>query len=508
MLRSRLASWGAVLGWSTLFAIAYGPSPLFTSNQNQYFLHGLARAGWGYLQHDWLANTLDPTPVFSALVAWSYRLTHWLPIYYLLFLALAGIYLYSALDIARTLSGASWKPVTSRLFLAGFVAAHAAVLRAVLVRVFDPRWAYLLDGGVAGQRLLGDVFQPSAFGVFLLLSTALFLRRRYLLSALSIVVAATFHPTYLLSGALLTLAGMALLGVKEHRRLLAVKTGALTLLGVLPVTVYTFTVFRPTSAQAVARARELLVTFRIPHHALPAEWFDVTVPVKMALIVTALWLARRERIAWLLAIPFAVGLTLTLAQVITHDDALALLFPWRISAWLVPLSLTLVLARLAVWLTPRLSPAYSLPLISGVIGVIALGGALIFAVNLRQKMNSPAQLLFDFVRQNAAPGQVYLIPLDMQDFRLETGVPAYIEFKSIPYRDVDVLEWYRRVSMAGKVYRAEISRYACETLAMLRAEGVTHVVLPYDHAARACPHLERVFIKYEGYEVFVLREDQ
>ena len=51
------------------FAVAYTQSPLFYSNQNQYLLHGLAKGGYGHLSHDWLANTHDPTPVFSALVA-------------------------------------------------------------------------------------------------------------------------------------------------------------------------------------------------------------------------------------------------------------------------------------------------------------------------------------------------------------------------------------------------------------------------------------------------------
>src|SRR5205823_14298714 len=42
------------------FAAAYGQAPLYYSNQNQYFLHGLAAAGEGYLSEDWLARTLDP----------------------------------------------------------------------------------------------------------------------------------------------------------------------------------------------------------------------------------------------------------------------------------------------------------------------------------------------------------------------------------------------------------------------------------------------------------------
>ena len=54
------------------FAVAHTQAPLYYSNQSQYFLHGLAHGGRGYLDSDWLANTADPTPIFSATVAWTY----------------------------------------------------------------------------------------------------------------------------------------------------------------------------------------------------------------------------------------------------------------------------------------------------------------------------------------------------------------------------------------------------------------------------------------------------
>src|SRR5260370_42143466 len=62
-----------MLFWVSAFALAYTQSPLFFSNQNQYFVHGLAEGGFGFLNQDWLATTADPTPVFSAIIAFSYR---------------------------------------------------------------------------------------------------------------------------------------------------------------------------------------------------------------------------------------------------------------------------------------------------------------------------------------------------------------------------------------------------------------------------------------------------
>jgi di/tricarboxylate transporter len=51
-----------------MFYGAYTQPPLFSGNQNTYFLKGIADSGFGFLSGDWLANQTDPVPVFSALV--------------------------------------------------------------------------------------------------------------------------------------------------------------------------------------------------------------------------------------------------------------------------------------------------------------------------------------------------------------------------------------------------------------------------------------------------------
>ena len=43
-----------------VFALSYQQWPLYSSNQNTYFLHGLADGGVGFLELDWLAQTADP----------------------------------------------------------------------------------------------------------------------------------------------------------------------------------------------------------------------------------------------------------------------------------------------------------------------------------------------------------------------------------------------------------------------------------------------------------------
>ena len=77
----------------------------------------------------------------------------------------------------------------------------------------------------------------------------------------------------------------------------------------------------------------------------------------------------------------------------------------------------------------------------------------------------------------------------MQDFRLFTGAPVYVDFKSIPYKDADVLEWYRRVQLADRFYKKK----DCELLQALSGEGVTHAVLASEDLPLSCPMIQETY---------------
>jgi len=116
-----------------------------------------------------------------------------------------GVYLVGVLGIMDVVFDLGRVKTHRLVFLILFLTMHSAALRFLLSRVAGVADPFLLEGGVAGQRLLGQVIQPSSFGVFLVLSIYLFFRRRPYLSLLSIAVAIYFHSVYLLSGALLVL---------------------------------------------------------------------------------------------------------------------------------------------------------------------------------------------------------------------------------------------------------------------------------------------------------------
>ena len=174
---ARLTRYSAVfLLWGIIFTLAYSQSPLYTSNQNQYFLHGLAQAGVGQLSTDWLANTLDPTPVFSVFVTWMYSALPYSPIFYIVYGLLLAIYLFSLQGIIAIIYRWSEVDIRRIILTAALLVIHSAAWRFGLSRILSPEWSYVLEDGFAGQRMLGTVLQPSAFGVTLLLSIYLYLR--------------------------------------------------------------------------------------------------------------------------------------------------------------------------------------------------------------------------------------------------------------------------------------------------------------------------------------------
>src|SRR5262249_28632683 len=137
---------------------------------------------------------------------------------------------------------------------------------------------------------------------------------------------------------------VALIWERRFRR--ALSMAALTLILVLPVTIHLLLTFRPTSAATFAEAQNILVNVRIPHHSRPELWLDWVACVQIAWVMLGIILSWRTRLFAVLAVPFLLSVLLTLVQVATHSDALALLFPWRISAVLVPVATTVVLSRL------------------------------------------------------------------------------------------------------------------------------------------------------------------
>jgi hypothetical protein len=506
------------------FALAHTQSPLYYSNQNQYLLHGLAAGGLGHLNDDWLANTRDPTPVFSWLVAAGYRTLGEWSFQAAYFLLLMGYFL-SVRWLVRALSGTPDTRAFRLAWAALFTAAHAAILRVASVELAGVDYPWYFQAGLASQYLLGPGLQPSAFGVLLVAGLAAFANGRPVLAAGLFAGSAVFHSTYLLPAGLFTLGALVALW-RERRFKTVVVAGGTALVVVAPVIAYTLANFAPTTPKLFGTAQWLLADVRIPHHAVVSRWFDAVAGCQVAWMVLGIVLARRTPLFPLLAVPAAGGLVLTLLQVATGNDTLALLFPWRVSVVLVPVATALVAAKLVA----RIPPGRAAWVAGVALAALAVGGVVVMAAGLGYRTSDDEDALYSFVREAAKSGDVYLlpvqfpavgtgrgavsntftppprpkpgsnqIPVDLLRFRLHTGTPVYVDFKSVPYADAEVLEWYRRMRRVQEWY-ANPDWDSPAVREGLRREGVTHVVVPRGRELHAgyleVVHADRAYVVY------------
>lgn len=392
-----------------------------------------------------------------------------------------------------------------------FTAAHAAVFRVLSVALTGVDYPWNFQAGVAGQYLLGPGLQPSAFGVLLLASVAAFAADRPLLAGALAGAAGLIHATYLLPGALLVVGYLAKLTAEKRTRA-AVGAGAVALLAALPAVGYAGVTFAPAEADGFAEAQRILAEIRIPHHAVVARWFDAVAALQLGWVGLGLLALRGTRLLLPLAIAAVGGTLLTLVVTVFPHPSLALLFPWRVSALLVPVATAVLAARAAARLPAGQWVAGVA--VAGLAGMVA-AGVWVMAARVGYAMNTAEVPLLEYVRGHAGPGDVVLIPtrvpavgagrgsistsftppprprpgsnlipVDLQRFRLATGAPIYVDFKSVPYADAEVLEWYRRVRQVEEWYAAA-DWDAAVVRDGLKQEGITLVVAPRDKPPKA-----------------------
>jgi hypothetical protein len=190
-----------------VFALSYSQDPLYTSNQNTYLLHGLANSNMGFLSSDWMANTVDPFPLFSSLISLTYSNTS--PFFFYIYYAIIlGVFIFSIMGITSELwnkNRSHTESLTNFVFITGIC---SVAFSYIALNLTGNALSSIVLNGVADQYILGSIFQPSTFGVFLLLSIYVFLKGKPFFSVIFLGVAASFHPTYLLGAATLTLSYM------------------------------------------------------------------------------------------------------------------------------------------------------------------------------------------------------------------------------------------------------------------------------------------------------------
>jgi len=486
--------------YALVFAFSYQQAPLYSSNQNTYLLHSLAQAKIGFLKDDWLAKTVDPFPVFSALGSGTIQ---WVgeKFFYIEYIAVLAIFAYSILGIMALAWPVRRHRLQYILCSVAMIGLYSGVLTEVIQHApYLNRYAIhfgpsgLLASGLANQSLLDPTFQPSVFAALIVYSIYAFTNKKPHVAAVALALAAAFHASYIISATLLTCIYSLILAQQRRNIRAGIWPAVIVALLLLPLVVYTRLNFGPSSAEASARAAAILVEFRIPHHALPQKWFNGVAAFQLILVALGIHTCKEPVIKKILIGISACAVLLTLVQLATGSYSIALLFPWRVSVFVVPISSAILISALISQMMPTIGqPSPTMKTAAMSMLTLASLFAIYLAIHrLERLVNQPLTgdaESYSFVTQSAVPGDIYLIPSDLQNFRVGAKVPVFVDFKSHPYKDVEVLEWYRRVILIDKIYAMK-GDAACDALLTIRKSSkISHLVYPANKAVPQCGFL-------------------
>lgn len=505
-LRKGLLSLGQFLLISFVFGIAYTQKPLYYDNQTTKFLHGLAQAGYGFLENDWLANTIDPLPAFTFLVRETYfYLSEYT--FYFYYIIIFGVYVYSVTGIVDLVFKINSNKLKYLAFFTIIIVLHCLNIQ---IKFIDLDTALNIHYGLAEQYVLGPYFQPSNFGVFIILSIYRFLHRNYFLAVACLAVAATFHPTYLMGAGIICLTYTIIIYKNEGSLIKVISVTGIAALLLLPVFSYMYFQFRPTAAEFWAKSQYIIVQLRIPHHSIPQVFLSKpSAYLQIVLIVWALYLIRSTKVFSVIFIPFLITATLTGIQIFYPNNTIAFIAPWRLSAVLVPSATSIIVAWFVSYLFDRYSCQifkHKKTIMSASLATISM----IFIVGLYNQAQMFATQdksisMLNFVKQTTQHGDLYLVPnknKELRKFRLYTGAPILVNFKSHPYKDVEVLEWYRRNLAAQEFYEASSDRQ-CDTLKQIAANYQINKVVTEGKFNANCNFLAQLY-KDDRYGVYQL----
>jgi hypothetical protein len=482
--------WRLGLGVGLIGAVAYvcmDTWPLYSENQNTKFLYGLAKADVGRLKDDWLIAQGSELPIFDAFVyLCKATLGDWF--FYVCHFGIVTTLAASLYGIARVvgLTNPDRFGPEARWFLPVF---------GIWFILFSTSHATLkFFMGVANQSIDAHVFQPQSFGVLSLLGLLLFRLGETGWAVVLIVAAAWIHPAYAIPG-LMILLGMTVarmrFGTLVHAPWAVIGGGVV---GCLSAAGFAYSLLQPSNPDAHREALRIITEMRIPEHSWPEIWFGEDAIYRIAGLCLVLWLARRDPLGWVLGTMAAAIAALTLWVYVTHDTALALAAPWRASAIAIPAGVAILFGRMSQWAadwaydhTWRRQAFFALGAVALAVGVVA--GVQNRIEFFRRLQEEPAY--YGWVRENARDGDLFLTSTGDEDFRLATGQPQYVNWKSHPHRGEAVLEWYERTKKARAAI--EPAQPSCELLTSLAGDGVTHLVRQTAQPPLTCEGWRRAY---------------
>ncbi len=448
---------------SVLFAISIEQFPFFEENHVN-LLRSLALNDYHKLNEDWLVSQTDHVPLFTFL---SSNLINFFSIksINIVHIILSIIYSISIFLICKKNFSNYF---SQRILILWF--------SFLLIIFHEKSFSY----GVAGQYILNEAYQPSTFGVLLILSIACFGHSKFYSAIFLAILSAALHPTYLIQ-AFFLISGYMIFFLYQREFKKIIKYSFFSLILVFPIVFFIYNNFIIFDPIANYEAQKIQAEIRIPHHAMAKIWFSYKDFQSLLIIVLSLVVIfKNKRFFIPLTFVFLISLILTIIQYYNSNNFLGLLFPWRSSVYLMPICSMILITKLLIVFNNKqnlYNRFYNFLNISLIFIIIyfSINGLLSTFSSKNKFDNFPISNSINDYKNEITR---ILIPTNLEKVRLNSGLPIFIDWKSPPFKSNEVIEWYERIKLSNSFYASndlETDRQLIKEI--MNKEYISHVLI-------------------------------
>ena len=456
---------------SVLFAITIQQFAFYKGN-SLHLLYAIKDFEFNKLQYDWIANQTNHLPLFTyfnniILKIFPVNFLHSVHFILLsscaLFLFLICKYIFEDLN----------KISLSLLWFSLFMFVYHE---------------HSLFGGVAGQDVINEGYQPASYGVLFFIGIYLYLIKKNSYAIFFICLSASFHPSYVLHSGFLII---GILGYfffqKEYKKFL--KILVLYSILILPITIYVIYNFLLLDNEIILKGQNILLE-RIPHHASIENWFSYKDLISILVyIVSIILVYKNKRIFIPLGIFGFFSISLTLIQFLTEIDSLALTFPWRASVFLMPLSIMIIISY---FLKKFLTNKSNLNLLSSFVFIFIWSFFLInnhFLKDANKDFYKELELT-EKININYKSINRLLIPVNLMNIRMNTGLPIFVDWKHHAFKYNEIIIWKQRLDLVQKFYNTKNYDFQkLNLIEIMKIEKISHILIEKDKLTKNCVNL-------------------
>ena len=398
-----------------------------------------------YLINDWFVNQTEgfsPRFFYSHFIAFFARFLDIELLFFIIF------FIFTLLAII-SIYGISWELFNN----------HLVSYLSIVVLLFGPHLA------LGGNWIFGSILVPSTMARGLaLLAIYLFIRKKDLYCFILLGVAAFFQPLISLLTSLILLFSILLIyekPVKQKIKKTVVDFAIYSLFGVWGFIPLLFT----SSDISNIEIFNILTNIRHPHHFCPFS-FPITHYVlfflMLLLLVFALMLHMQpiEKIKNQFVIVFILltlftGVIGTIFVEIFPIPLIGKLQLFKINSYIAVFSIIFIVNLMIVCISHlaykynigemTITQILSKKFFKYTVIICLILGSIVFLMQV-SIADQKEDTFYQWIQNNTETESIFLIPPNMENFRLESNRAIVVDWKAFPFSDVAIVEWYARVN--------------------------------------------------------------